>query len=72
VDPMDLAHRDVTLTGTWCYPVQDWPRVIALIAAGLPVERVVSDVIDAGDVVRLGFDRLVRPGTDVQKILVRA
>jgi (R,R)-butanediol dehydrogenase/meso-butanediol dehydrogenase/diacetyl reductase len=72
VDPMDLAHRDVTLTGTWCYPVQDWPRVIALIAAGLPVERVVSDVIDAADVVALGFDRLVRPGTDVQKILVRA
>jgi (R,R)-butanediol dehydrogenase/meso-butanediol dehydrogenase/diacetyl reductase len=72
IDPMDLSNRDITLTGTWCYPVQDWPRIIALLASGrLPIEKVVSDVIDAADVVSLGFERLVRPGTDVQKILVR-
>jgi (R,R)-butanediol dehydrogenase/meso-butanediol dehydrogenase/diacetyl reductase len=72
MDPMDLSNRDITLTGTWCYPVQDWPRVIALLASGrLPVEKVVSDVIDADDVVARGFERLVRPGTDAQKILVR-
>jgi (R,R)-butanediol dehydrogenase/meso-butanediol dehydrogenase/diacetyl reductase len=34
IDPMDLANRDITLTGTWCYPVQDWPRIIALVASG--------------------------------------
>ncbi|OLT06547.1 hypothetical protein BJF90_15775 [Pseudonocardia sp. CNS-004] len=72
IDAMDLSNRDITLTGTWCYPVQDWPRIIALLATGqLPSEKVVSDVIDAADVVQLGFERLVRPGTDVQKILVR-
>jgi len=72
IDPMKLSNRDITLTGTWCYPVQDWPRVIALLAGGrMPVEKVVSDVIDAADVVAHGFERLIRPGSEAQKILVR-
>jgi (R,R)-butanediol dehydrogenase / meso-butanediol dehydrogenase / diacetyl reductase len=72
IDPMDLANRDITLTGTWCYPVQDWPRIIALVASGrLPVEKVLSEVVDIEHVVERGFVRLLEPGTDAQKVLVR-
>ena len=40
---MKLSEHDITLTGTWCYPVTDWPRIIDLIARGrLPVEKVVT------------------------------
>ena len=31
IDPMVLSERDITLRGTWCYPVTDWPRIIDLI-----------------------------------------
>ncbi|MDQ0381284.1 2,3-butanediol dehydrogenase [Amycolatopsis thermophila] len=72
IDPMDLSNRDLSLIGTWCYPVYDWPRITALVGSGrLPVEKVLSDVIDAGDVVARGFERLLSPDTDAQKILVR-
>ena len=40
---MTWALNDLTIVGTWCYGVNDWPRVIAQIASGrLPVEQVVT------------------------------
>ena len=37
---MLLAQRDLTLVGTWCYPVTDFPRIVGLIASGrFPVEK---------------------------------
>jgi (R,R)-butanediol dehydrogenase / meso-butanediol dehydrogenase / diacetyl reductase len=40
-----VALKDLTLAGTWCYPVQDFPRIAGLVAAGrFPVERVISSV----------------------------
>lgn len=72
IDPMALSNRDLTLTGTWCYPVYDWPRMIALVASGrYPVERVLTEIIDVHDVVSRGFDRLLDPDGDAQKLLVR-
>jgi (R,R)-butanediol dehydrogenase/meso-butanediol dehydrogenase/diacetyl reductase len=72
IDPMALSNRDLTLVGTWCYPVYDWPRIIALVASGrFPVERVLTEVIDVHDVVARGFDRLLDPDGDAQKLLVR-
>jgi (R,R)-butanediol dehydrogenase / meso-butanediol dehydrogenase / diacetyl reductase len=71
IDPMALANRDLTLTGTWCYPVHDFPRVIALVAAGrYPVEEVLTEVIPLDDIVPRGFDRLLDPAGDAQKLLV--
>ena len=70
-DPMNLSNRDLTLIGTWCYPVTDWPRIIALVASGrFPVEKAVSDVVPVADIVERGFDRLLDPSGDAQKILV--
>jgi (R,R)-butanediol dehydrogenase/meso-butanediol dehydrogenase/diacetyl reductase len=70
-DPMNLSNRDLSLIGTWCYPVTDWPRIIALVASGrFPVEKAVSDVVPVADIVGRGFDRLLDPNGDAQKILV--
>ncbi|MEU6602560.1 2,3-butanediol dehydrogenase [Streptomyces flaveolus] len=72
IDPMTLSNRDLTLTGTWCYPVHDFPRITALVAAGrYPVEEVLTEVIPLDDIVARGFDRLLDPAGDAQKLLVR-
>ncbi len=71
VEPMVWAAHDLTIAGTWCYPVDDWPRIAGQIASGaLPVERVVTGRIGIDDVVAGGFDALVDPEGDQIKILV--
>jgi (R,R)-butanediol dehydrogenase/meso-butanediol dehydrogenase/diacetyl reductase len=72
IDPMALSNRDLNLVGTWCYPVYDFPRITALVAAGrYPVEKVLTEVIPIDDIVPRGFERLLDPGGDAQKLLVR-
>jgi (R,R)-butanediol dehydrogenase/meso-butanediol dehydrogenase/diacetyl reductase len=34
LDAMLLAQKDVSLVGSWCYLITDWPRIIRLIASG--------------------------------------
>jgi (R,R)-butanediol dehydrogenase/meso-butanediol dehydrogenase/diacetyl reductase len=71
LDPMLWALNDLTIRGTWCYPVYDWPRIAGLIASGrLPVERAVTGRIGIEDVVGRGFDALLDPGGDQVKLLV--
>jgi (R,R)-butanediol dehydrogenase / meso-butanediol dehydrogenase / diacetyl reductase len=73
IDPMVLSERDITLRGTWCYPVTDWPRIIDLIGRGrMDVEKVVSAKIDMADIVEKGFETLLSPTGDQIKVLVRA
>lgn len=73
IDPMVLSERDITLRGTWCYPVTDWPRIIDLIGRGrMDVEKVVSARIDMADIVDKGFETLLSPTGDQVKVLVRA
>ncbi len=72
IDPMVLSEHDITLTGTWCYPVTDFPRIISLIAAGLPVEKVVSAQIAMEEIVSGGFETLLSPTGDQVKVLVNA
>ncbi len=73
IDPMVLSERDITLAGTWCYPVTDFPRIVGLIASGrFPVEKVVSAQIAMEDIVQKGFETLLSPTGDQVKILVNA
>lgn len=73
IDPMVLAEHDVTLAGTWCYPVHDWPRIIGLISSGrYPVEKVLTAQIAMADVVSAGFETLLSPTGDQVKVLVQA
>ncbi len=66
-----LAVKDLTLIGTWCYPVQDFPRVAGLVASGrLPVERVVSSVVPLESAVDGGFERLITRGSGAVKVLI--
>jgi (R,R)-butanediol dehydrogenase/meso-butanediol dehydrogenase/diacetyl reductase len=70
-DAMELARRELTLVGVWCYPVHDWPRITSQVASGaFPVERVVSDRISLSETVTSGFDALIDPKGDQIKILV--
>lgn len=71
-DPMRLAERELSLIGTWCYPVHEWPRVTAQVASGaFPVEKVVSARIPLAETVTGGFDVLTDPAGDQVKILVQ-
>jgi (R,R)-butanediol dehydrogenase / meso-butanediol dehydrogenase / diacetyl reductase len=71
IDPMTLSEHDITLTGTWCYPVYDWPRIIGLIASGrYPVDKVVTAQIPMTDIVESGFQTLLSPTGDQVKVLV--
>ena len=66
-----LALKDLTLAGTWCYPVRDFPRIVALVAGGrLPVERVISSVVPLESAVTGGFERLITRGTGEVKVLI--
>lgn len=73
IEPMMLSEHDITLSGTWCYPVYDWPRIISLVASGrYPVEKVVSAQIAMADIVEKGFETLLSPSGDQVKVLVNA
>lgn len=66
-----MAVKDLTLSGTWCYPVYDFPRVVSLVATGRwPVDRVVSSVIPLTEVVQGGFESLIRRGSGEVKVLI--
>lgn len=73
IHPMQLSERDISLVGTWCYPVTDWPRIIDLIARrGLAVEKVVTAEIGMEQIVERGFETLLSSHGDQVKVLVRA
>jgi (R,R)-butanediol dehydrogenase/meso-butanediol dehydrogenase/diacetyl reductase len=73
VDMMELANKDISLHGSWCYNLTDWPRVIRMVAAGkYPVAKAVTTTIDLADVVTKGFDVLVDPSGDQLKVLVNS
>jgi (R,R)-butanediol dehydrogenase/meso-butanediol dehydrogenase/diacetyl reductase len=68
--PERWTAKDITIEGTWCYAVTDWPRVIRLIARGrYPVERIVTSQLPLSAVVESGFDRLIDPQGEQVKVL---
>jgi (R,R)-butanediol dehydrogenase/meso-butanediol dehydrogenase/diacetyl reductase len=73
IDAMQLSAKDVTLVGSWCWYLTDWPRIIRLIASGkYPVGKVVTAEVPLDHVVPSGFDVLVDPAGDQLKVLVRS
>jgi len=70
VDPMLWALNDLKIVGSWCYGVNDWPRVMAQIASGrLPVERIVTAHLSM-DEAESGFERLSSDETEDMKVLI--
>jgi (R,R)-butanediol dehydrogenase/meso-butanediol dehydrogenase/diacetyl reductase len=73
VTPMVWAEHDLSIIGTWCFKVFDFPRITAQIASGkLPVEKVVTGRTGLEDAVPRGFDALIDPEGDQIKVLVSA
>jgi (R,R)-butanediol dehydrogenase/meso-butanediol dehydrogenase/diacetyl reductase len=73
LDAMALSEKDLTLYGSWCWNMTDWPRVIRLVATGrYPVAKAVTARIELENVVAEGFDRLLDPQGDQLKVLVRS
>jgi (R,R)-butanediol dehydrogenase/meso-butanediol dehydrogenase/diacetyl reductase len=73
VDMMFVANTEVSIIGSLCYYMTDWPRVIRLVAAGkYPVAKAVTTTIPLVDVVTAGFDVLVDPTGDQLKVLVKS
>lgn len=72
VDPALWAMKDITLEATWCFPVTMWPRIIQMVERGTyPVQKVMSGIVSADDVVEKGFKPLLDPAGTQMKILVR-
>lgn len=71
VHPMVWSENELTIVGTWCYKVYDWPRIAGMVASGvLPVQDIVTSRVGVADVVSDGFEVLADPqGTEV-KVLV--
>ena len=66
-----VAAKDFIVSGTWYYPVYDFPRVVSLVATGRwPVDGVVSSVIPLVDVVQGGFNSLIKRGGGDVKALI--
>jgi (R,R)-butanediol dehydrogenase/meso-butanediol dehydrogenase/diacetyl reductase len=64
------ALNDLTIVGSWCYGVNDWPRITAQVSTGrLPVERIITDRLSI-DQAASGFERLTAAGADDMKVLV--
>ena len=73
LDAMALSAKDLTLYGSWCWWMTDWPRIIRMVASGTyPVGRVITAEIGLADVVTKGFDPLIDPQGDQLKVLVRS
>lgn len=73
LDAMALSEKDLTLFGSWCWWMTDWPRIIRMVASGtFPVGKVVTAEIPLDDVVTKGFDPLIDPQGDQLKVLVRS
>ena len=71
IDAMMLSERDLTLYGSWCFKITDWPRIISLVSRGtFPVEKVITSRIPLDQVVHRGFDALIDPAADQLKVLV--
>jgi len=68
--PDTWSLKDITIEGTWCYNVTDWPRVIRLVASGkYPVERIVTSKLHIDSIVSDGFDELIDPTGSEVKVL---
>lgn len=73
LDAMALSEKDLTLFGSWCFNITDWPRIIRMVASGrYPVAKAVTAQIPLDDVVTKGFDTLIDPQGDQLKVLIRA
>jgi (R,R)-butanediol dehydrogenase/meso-butanediol dehydrogenase/diacetyl reductase len=70
-DLATVVVREIDLRGSFCYPIDSWPRIVRLVSEGaLPVERLITSEVSLDDAVK-GFEDLLDPESEQLKILVR-
>lgn len=71
IEPLKVAMKDISIQGTWCWQVWEWPRLLDLVATGrFPIEKIVTKQIRLDDLVKDGFNSLLDPSSGDVKILV--
>jgi (R,R)-butanediol dehydrogenase/meso-butanediol dehydrogenase/diacetyl reductase len=68
----EVSRNDLSIIGSWCYFVYDWPRMIRLVGTGrFPIEKIVTTQVGIDDTVA-GFDALIDPNGNEVKVLISA
>lgn len=71
IDLLPLVIRNVTLRGSFIYPVDCWPRLIRMVeSGGFPVDSIVTSTLPLEAAVD-GFEALAAPQSDDVKIVVQ-
>jgi (R,R)-butanediol dehydrogenase/meso-butanediol dehydrogenase/diacetyl reductase len=73
IDTFDLAFKDVTMIGLWCYNIYDFPKILALLSAEkFHLEKFITKRIKLDEIVSEGFESLTDPqlGANELKIMV--
>lgn len=72
INTFELAFKDVTFRGLWCYNVYDFPRILALLSADkYQLQRFITKRIKLEDIVQEGFESLTAdPSGKELKIMV--
>ena len=69
--PMNFTINEWQLQGSYAYYSDEFPMVIAFLKKGVsPVKEMITSKIKLSDIVKEGFDKLLKPGHNEIKILV--
>jgi len=71
IDAAQLTIKSLNLLGSFLYDINDWPRIIRMVATDkYRIDKVITSRVGITDVVAEGFDKLVDPRGSELKILV--
>lgn len=69
--PMNFTINEWRLQGSYAYYSDEFPMVIEFLKKGIsPVKEMITSKIKLSDIVKEGFDKLLKPGHNEIKILV--
>jgi (R,R)-butanediol dehydrogenase/meso-butanediol dehydrogenase/diacetyl reductase len=69
--PMNFTINEWQLQGSYAYYSDEFPMVIEFLKKGVsPVKEMITSKIKLSDIVKEGFDKLLKPGHNEIKILV--
>ena len=72
INTFDLAFKDITMRGLWCYHIYDFPKILALLSADkFRLDKFITKKIGLEEIVSEGFEALTKDklGTEL-KIMV--
>lgn len=59
INSFDLAFKDISVRGLWCYHIYDFPKIIAVLSAKtFRIDRFITKRIKLQEIVKEGFETL--------------